>query len=65
MYQEEPFIADYTSIEEAMIPENIRRIFLFHSCESLKKAANKLSNGISEGTNPKEVWDKKAGIALT
>lgn len=52
-------------VEDAMDPENIRKIFLYHSCESVKRAATKLTTVISEGVNPKEAWDTRAGLDLT
>lgn len=47
-----------------MEPENLRKIFLYHSCEAVKKAATKLATLIGEGMNPKEAWDTMAGLDL-
>lgn len=65
IYREEPFVANLQRVEDALDPENLRRIFLYHSCEALKKIATKMSEGIADGMNPKELWDTKAGLDLT
>ena len=65
MYRDEPFVLDTENVIDVLDPEAIRKVLMYHSCESVKKAAAKLTNGISEGTNPKEVWDTQAGLALT
>lgn len=45
--------------------ENLRKIFLHNSCQLLKKAGEKIMKGMGEGLSMKEVWDYKAGLALT
>lgn len=47
-----------------MQPENIRRIMMYHSCEAVKKLAFKMQRLISEGLNPKVVWDTQVGLEL-
>lgn len=37
---------------------------MYHSCEALKKVAGKMQGLISEGENPKAVWDTKVGLDL-
>jgi hypothetical protein len=40
-----------------MQPENIRKIMIYYSCEAVKKVTLKMQKLISEGLNPKVVWD--------
>jgi hypothetical protein len=47
-----------------MQPENIRKIMMYHSCETVKKVALKMQTLISEGLNPKVVWDTQVGLEL-
>ena len=47
-----------------MQPENIRKIMMYHSCEAVKKVALKMQTLISEGLNPKVVWDTQIGLEL-
>jgi acyl-CoA oxidase len=48
-----------------MNPENIRRIFLYQSCERARKVGEKLAELTGEGIEPKEAWDYHSGIVLT
>lgn len=37
---------------------------MYHSCEAVKKVASRMQTLISEGHNPKYVWDTQVGLDL-
>jgi hypothetical protein len=48
MYLEEiknlkPFVADYSSPAPLLLPENLRKIFLYNACEYVRMAHQKIS----------------------
>ncbi len=59
------YVADYDNVEELLNPENIRKIFLYQSCERARKVAEKLGELSAEGIDAKEAWDYHSGIVLT
>lgn len=60
----EAFVADYDNPDQLLILENLRRIFLTHSCNAVKKAALKFQVNLGEGLKPKQVIDERAGISM-
>ena len=51
--QDDQYVAKLETIEDALNPQTLRKILLYHSCQALKKIGNKMTEGISDGINPK------------
>ena len=56
--------SEIANIRDSLQMENIRKALRFASFMRIQRAAMKLLEGQSKGQNPKETWDKHAGIVL-